>query len=555
MIHRLIWLLIVASRVISIPDEEIQLSSELYVAGNALLKAGNVDQAIMNYRQSISILASAAAYSNLGNALQSKHEFEEALEAYQSAVALEPNKARTYYNIGVCYYSLQKLQQAIQSFQSALQIDPSHLNSLYNLGICYQELGDLQQAGIAYSQVLALNSYHAEARLNYCNILATFQDTSASETCYLGLLTLHPSFLPGLLSLAGFYHRSQDESIQQQAIPLYQQILSIKPNNAMARHGLASLDSSTLFPVDKEEHVQPSEYVKELFDSYSSHFDASLASLQYKAPSILYNAVQSTLITSSSSYIPINKTLEERDASVSLEASEGEVVEEDGLRRKKYRILDLGAGTGLACTAFHSLANFIVGVDLSSKMLSKASQLGCYNETIVAEVTQFVKGYEGPLFDIIIAADVLVYMPELEELFFACEKVLENGGLFAFTIESLIENKEDGHEKKKSEETIDKAAKKVDEDPNKLERYRGEGSEVQEGNEDTERKGRRSVKLLSTGRYAHAADYVRVTAESSGFEIRLEEACVPRMDRGSPISGRVFVLQKIINGRREMIGS
>ena len=48
-------------------------------------------------------------HSNLGNALQNKEKFDEAISCYDKALALEPEYAEAYYNRGNALQSLNQL--------------------------------------------------------------------------------------------------------------------------------------------------------------------------------------------------------------------------------------------------------------------------------------------------------------------------------------------------------------------------------------------------------------------------------------------------------------
>ncbi|QOD38711.1 methyltransferase [Candidatus Wolbachia massiliensis] len=84
-------------------------------------------------------------------------------------------------------------------------------------------------------------------------------------------------------------------------------------------------------------------------------------------------------------------------------------------------ILDLGCGTGI-CGHFlkmHNIGNRITGIDISNRMLNIAR--GCfikgkpvYNELIHMEMTEFLKQEKEYLYDVIIFAEVLHYLYDLQ---------------------------------------------------------------------------------------------------------------------------------------------
>ena len=412
---------------------------------------------------SIAAGPSAAAWTNLGTVLKEMGELDAALEAYSQAIAIDDSRPLSHYNLGVCLHAKGRITEALRSFETAAALDPRHVGAAYNMGVLQQELGEPLVAAHSYRNVLELDPLHPDARLNYCNILSSLSDFDMSERCYLDLLTLHPSLVRGMVALAGLYHSQTSTEHLAAALDLYQRSLELEPGNAMARHGAAALSGASAAVLDVD-------YIRELFDGYSGSFDASLASLGYRVPEILTSLI-----------------LRSWDA-LGLSNSSG------------LNVLDLGAGTGLACSAMRTraptLVATVIGVDLSANMLRRAEALGCYNQTHVDEAGVFLAEYSGPPFDLIVAADVLVYIPYLEELFSNCQRSLTSNGLLAFTVELPAADERDSMD---------------------------------------------AGKMLPTGRYSHSQRYVEQGARAAGLSVVFAEACTPRMDRGKPIEGMAFV--------------
>lgn len=141
-------------------------------------------------------------------------------------------------------------------------------------------------------------------------------------------------------------------------------------------------------------------YVRHLFDQFAADYDVRMRGrLGYAAPGILRDLA--TLL--------IDPTA-------------------------KYDVLDLGCGTGLSGVAFKPIARALVGVDLSPKMLAKARELAIYTALLEGDVEAPPAGAKGP-FDLIVAADVLVYLGDLHALFAAVRARLKPDGLWLFTTE------------------------------------------------------------------------------------------------------------------------
>lgn len=148
--------------------------------------------------------------------------------------------------------------------------------------------------------------------------------------------------------------------------------------------------------------IMPPAFVETLFDQYADHFDEHLVgALDYAVPKMIAQEAWKY-------YAPQNTV----------------------------RILDLGCGTGLAGEHLKPIANYLEGVDLSTRMLEQARQKGLYDKLEQGEWVAYLKQSTAP-FNLIIAADVLSYFGTLESVFEAAAPRLANGGHFIFSVQAL----------------------------------------------------------------------------------------------------------------------
>ena len=124
----------------------------------------------------------------------------------------------------------------------------------------------------------------------------------------------------------------------QAAIDTFLNVLEIDSQNVDAAHMLNVLEKKNINSI-------PKAYIKNLFEAFAPVFDKSLMKkLNYKAPKIL------------------KKLFTEQDCGTF------------------GATLNLGCGTGLMGANIKGLSDDITGVDLSSKMLDLAAQLGVYTD-------------------------------------------------------------------------------------------------------------------------------------------------------------------------------
>lgn len=170
--------------------------------------------------------------------------------------------------------------------------------------------------------------------------------------------------------------------------------------------------------------------------------------------------------------------------------------------------LDLGCGTGLMGPRLRQHVGSLRGVDLSARMVDKAREKGCYDDLAVGELVGFLEQQRAearPAVDLIVAADVLVYLGDLAPVFTAAAAVARSGCLFALSTESY-----------------DAGAER----------------DVEGG---AERGSERGYVATLTGRFQHVRGYVvRVAAEAGWEEVSCEGATI-RCNGGQPIAGDLFV--------------
>jgi predicted TPR repeat methyltransferase len=180
------------------------------------------------------------------------------------------------------------------------------------------------------------------------------------------------------------------------AIEFYQKAAELKPDDQTIRFMLDALTGAA------NASAAPTEYVKNLFDNYAGYFDKHvLDTLHYQVPQLMHDLLKP--------YLPVTP--------------------------EQWRVLDLGCGTGLSGAVFRDIAKHLVGVDISPRILSKAREKNIYDELIEMDIVSALNQLQEK-YNLIIAADTLVYLGDLSAIFTACHRLLDTNGLFTFSLEA-----------------------------------------------------------------------------------------------------------------------
>ena len=346
---------------------------------------------------------------------------------------------------GMRSFNAGDLRAAAAAFERMLALDPRSARALYQLGNVRQDEQRWSEAAACFRAALAVSPEHAEAHNNLGVVLQVLGNASEAEACYARAAALKPELTHPYLNLGRLLEQL---GRRPDALDWLRKGLEHSAEPDAFRHALAALLGNAV------ERRAPDSYVRETFDGFAAQFDRHLVeTFEYRVPEALAAAV--------------------------AQARRFEPGEAD--------VLDLGCGTGLCGAALSGIARSLAGVDLAPRMLEQARARGCYTELAESELLAWMRASAGGRFDLIVAADVFIYVGELETVFAQAARLARPGALFAFSIEVC---------------------------------------------------GGSGWKLLESGRYAQSPVYIRLLAAEHGFEVALELEQAIR----KPIVGLLYVL-------------
>ena len=467
-----------------------QDESVLFNSGTLLLQQDAYADALVKFESAVAINPKRAASwfqialirQSQGNVEGALHAYERALEMAKPEEDLTISVAASNNLIGLLVQE-NRLEAAGQAADRAVNRWPDDPRAWTNLGVILVRNQNLDWAEVCFENALLRGAGGDDAQLatalnNMGAMLARRGQFAQAISMYERCVAADATDLDSLKALAGALADCGD---RQQAALRLRQALALDPSDTQLQFQLAALEGSGNGGGKGRSggagSSVPREYVSNLFDYYAErgYDDHMLTTLQYKGPELLWE-----------SFIragPAQRPLQELSS------------------------IELGVGSGLCGSYFRAqgLGSDLLGCDLSPVMVQTASRLEdgrelVYSSVVVADCVEFLEGHSGAAKDLVLAADVLCYMGDLDALFRSVRSALGTGGRFLFTTEELA---------------------------------------AEEGASATPSA---SFDLQSSGRFSHSVAYIQGLARRYGFEVASAQKEVVRVDGDVPIPSIVFCL-------------
>ena len=376
-------------------------------------------------------------------------DFERAARDAAEAVILEPGDPDAKALLGSALLSLGRMSDARICLSEASAAQPANPAVREALAIATEADGEPNAA----FAILRAGLSPAGGALNLRNAAILF--CIRHRDFATGIALAEDGRIAGtvdacLFGLKG--HAQTSLGLHEAAADSYAEALKLGPDDPYVRHLVAA---SGLLPSARR---APPDYLRAVFDGYANRFDEHLIGLGYRIPGAMRQVVLA--------YLDAGGTC-------------------DG-------VLDLGCGTGLVGVAIADLPiGPIVGIDVSSRMLSEAAAKGLYGALREADVLDWL-AEDTAQWNLILAGDMLCYFGALEPLLQAVQPRLAQDGWFVFSVES---GPTDGWA------------------------------------------------LQRQGRYIHSEAYLTESVREAGFAVRSIRPQVIRLEAGAPVPGFLVVAE------------
>ena len=191
-----------------------------YLAGNALLQAGKIDQAMTKYREALNINANhVQALNSLATAFFQSSDFSEAEKNYKRVIQLQPDFAPAHNNLGSLYQKQKQNGLALQHYREAVRLNPRYSKAYNNIGVMLRSRREFVDAEKNFRKAIDIDSQLVEAHFNLGTVLDATQQPNEAMDCYKNAIRLNDRYGPAYLRL-GMQFESQ--GLWRQAISTLQ---------------------------------------------------------------------------------------------------------------------------------------------------------------------------------------------------------------------------------------------------------------------------------------------------------------------------------------------
>jgi predicted O-linked N-acetylglucosamine transferase (SPINDLY family) len=154
--------------------------------------------------------------------------YHEAINAYDKAIALNPNFAGAWHGRANVLTELRRYHDALAAYDKALALAPYLVEAWLGRGNALNVLGDSNQALAAFVRALSLHPNLAEAWLGRGNALCEGNDYDNAATAYDRAFALNANLAEAWFGRGNvFFFHSKD---YEQAVAAYDRALALKPN-------------------------------------------------------------------------------------------------------------------------------------------------------------------------------------------------------------------------------------------------------------------------------------------------------------------------------------
>jgi len=170
--------------------------------------------------------AAVKTYCDLGQTYQDKGEYNKAIEAFQKAIYIEPDKW-TYAHLGGAYRQNKEYDSAIANLDKAISLDPQYAWAYRELGLTYRDKEDYNKAIESFQEAIKIEP----TSWTYAQIGMSYRLNKEYDSAIANLdkaISLDPQYAWAYRELGLTYRDKEDYN---EAIESFQEAIKIEPTS------------------------------------------------------------------------------------------------------------------------------------------------------------------------------------------------------------------------------------------------------------------------------------------------------------------------------------
>lgn len=373
-----------------------------------------------------------------------------AFESLRRAVALAPDWGPGLLELAMLLARQNQFPEAVETAEKVAALEPKNLLVLAGVIDIAHRAGHTEMAVRHLRRGLELVPGDVQLRRLLARDLSSQGAFSEAVAMWSALLDENANDGEALL---GRVKTRLDAGEASQAIGDTDRLLELAPGDARFAYYSALAHGST--PAH-----QPPEMSRELFDGMAELYDQHMVrGLRYQLPKIVADKILARY------------------------------------PEKRLNVLDLGCGTGLLGVCLGRIDGFLIGVDVSRKMIEQAARHNVYDRFHTVNLLDALRETPGDIYEVLAALDVFIYAGDLTEAIPNAFRILKIAGDLIFSCEIAAEDGSD-------------------------------------------------LVLQTNGRYAHKRSHVEGLCKAAGFESVHTEEMVLRYENNEPVQGILVTARK-----------
>jgi tetratricopeptide (TPR) repeat protein len=216
---------------VTISPKKIE-AEKLNSKGTALAQQSKPDEAIQALDKAIEIDPQyAEAWNSKGDTLYNQYKFDEAIQAYDKAIEINPQYADAWSGKGYVLYGVGKNDEAIQAFDTAIEINPQDATAWNGKGSLLISQAKTDEAILAFDKATEINPQYALAWYNKAWAFRAQGKKEEAIQAYDKAIEINPQYAEAWRSKGDLLY---EQGKPDEAIQALDKAIEIDPQYALA---------------------------------------------------------------------------------------------------------------------------------------------------------------------------------------------------------------------------------------------------------------------------------------------------------------------------------